>query len=466
MNVGTMKTTASRAASLADDSQYPTSHATLRMRAYLSLLALDTLCVCLSFALASWIYKPGVSQDHWLVVVSVLVPIYIATALNSGAYSSEVIAKPNLGMLRAMRAMILAAGIIVLVAFYLKTSADFSRGMIAIGSTLSLVSLMLVRWRYLRRVHALTGGNPYSVALINDGMHTLDFSKFTYVIHAGIDIEPKQDCPVMFDRLALALKDADRVVIACPPERRLPWVHMLKGANIRSEMIAPELESLTPLALDRYAGTPTLIVTDGPLGKVDRVLKRGFDIVASGGALISLMPFMMLVALLIKLDSKGPVLFVQTRIGQGNRMFRMFKFRSMRVEETDGAGNRSANRDDDRVTPVGKLIRKTSIDELPQLLNVLRGDMSIVGPRPHALGSRAEDRLFWEVDARYWHRHAAKPGLTGLAQVRGFRGATERISDLTNRLQADLEYLHDWSLWRDLVIIAQTFRVLIHRNAF
>lgn len=118
------------------------------------------------------------------------------------------------------------------------------------------------------------------------------------------------------------------------------------------------------------------------------------------------------------------------------------------------------------MTRVGAFIRKTSIDELPQLINVLKGDMSIVGPRPHPLGSRAANKLFWEVDDRYWHRHAAKPGLTGLAQVRGYRGATRLEADLTDRLHADLEYLDTWSIWRDLLIIFMTFRVLVHRNAY
>ena len=126
----------------------------------------------------------------------------------------------------------------------------------------------------------------------------------------------------------------------------------------------------------------------------------------------------------------------------------------------------STSRDDDRVTRVGRLIRRTSIDELPQLINVLKGEMAIVGPRPHALGSQAGDKLFWEVDGRYWERHALKPGLTGLAQVRGLRGATDREEDLSARLEADLEYLDGWSLWRDLRIVFSTIRVLSHDRAF
>ena len=118
------------------------------------------------------------------------------------------------------------------------------------------------------------------------------------------------------------------------------------------------------------------------------------------------------------------------------------------------------------MTRIGRFIRATSIDELPQLFNILRGDMSFVGPRPHAIGSLAGDQLFWEVDQRYHHRHVCKPGLTGLAQVRGFRGATHRREDLINRLRADLEYVNGWSLMRDIMILFATLKVVVHRNAF
>ena len=138
----------------------------------------------------------------------------------------------------------------------------------------------------------------------------------------------------------------------------------------------------------------------------------------------------------------------------------------MRHDQADADGAQSTRKDDDRVTRVGRFIRATSIDELPQLLNVLRGEMSLVGPRPHALGSLAGDELFWEVDERYWHRHASKPGLTGLAQVRGYRGETKERQDLANRLYADLEYLSGWTIWRDISILLSTLRVIVHRNAY
>jgi lipopolysaccharide/colanic/teichoic acid biosynthesis glycosyltransferase len=144
----------------------------------------------------------------------------------------------------------------------------------------------------------------------------------------------------------------------------------------------------------------------------------------------------------------------------------MFKFRSMREEKLDHDGDQSTARDDDRITGIGAYIRRTSIDELPQLLNVLTGDMSIVGPRPHAIGSQANNKYFWEVDRKYWQRHCLKPGLTGLAQVRGHRGATDVEKDLTDRLQSDLEYIAGWSLRRDIGIVLRTVMVLKHDNAY
>jgi len=208
------------------------------------------------------------------------------------------------------------------------------------------------------------------------------------------------------------------------------------------------------------------VVSRGPLNLANRAKKRLLDIALTVPVLILIAPLMAVVAILIKLDSPGPIFFKQERIGRGNMLFHILKFRSMKLEQCDGAGATSTQRDDDRITRVGAFIRKTSIDELPQLINVLLGEMSLVGPRPHALGSTAEEQLFWQVDRQYWHRHALKPGITGLAQIRGFRGATETRRDILNRVEADLEYLHGWSLMRDIAILFGTLNVLVHKNAY
>jgi len=244
------------------------------------------------------------------------------------------------------------------------------------------------------------------------------------------------------------------------------WALIFKGSNISGEIVDPEVVRLGVLGARRGHGFGALVVSTGPLGLRGRTAKRLMDVAIAGGAILFLAPLLGLTALLIHLDDRGPVFFMQQRQGRNNRLFWIYKFRSMRVERLDAAGARSASKDDDRVTRIGRFIRRTSIDELPQLLNVLRGDMSIVGPRPHAIGSLAGEKRFWEVDPRYLMRHSLKPGLTGLAQIRGFRGATDTEADLANRLQADLEYLDGWTIWRDVRIMFATLGVLIHDRAF
>lgn len=447
-------------------SRWQASHARLRSRLHASLIFLDLVCIFAGFFIAGLAYEPGSGIEQWLFAASAFAVVYLAVALNGHAYATEVIMEPTKGIMRAVQAFAIAAALILFVAFYFKASANYSRLTIGLGTGMTVLLLVVTRQRFLLSARKILGGNPYSVVLITDGTQHVSPDGFSLIIAANDTLDPNDDSPDMFDRLAEALSDSDRVVVACSLEHRLNWVRVLKGLGIRSEILAPELSTLAPLEMDRWNGEPTMVVADGPLSSFDSFIKRCFDIFVAGGALLLLGPAMLFIALLIRLESAGPALFVQTRIGQGNRMFRMLKFRSMRAADCDGQGNTSTQRDDDRITRIGHFIRRTSIDELPQLLNVLTGHMSIVGPRPHALGSRAEDKLFWEIDDRYWHRHAAKPGLTGLAQVRGYRGATMRESDLTDRLQADLEYLNDWSIWKDIKILMMTFGVLVHKNAY
>jgi lipopolysaccharide/colanic/teichoic acid biosynthesis glycosyltransferase len=255
-------------------------------------------------------------------------------------------------------------------------------------------------------------------------------------------------------------------VILCATARRAKWSSALKFAAVNVEIVTPELDKFQAISLGDFNGHRTLLVSARPLNIRDRALKRALDLAVAVPALILLAPVMLGISIAILVESGGPVLFRQRRVGHNSRMFNVLKFRSFDQLSNDPDGNRSASRGDNRMTKVGQFIRRTSLDELPQLLNVISGHMSIVGPRPHALGSTAEDDYFWNIDSRYFDRHAVKPGMTGLAQVRGFRGATIRRDDLTNRLQSDLEYLCEWTIWRDLKIILATFAVILHPNAF
>lgn len=196
-------------------------------------------------------------------------------------------------------------------------------------------------------------------------------------------------------------------------------------------------------------------------------LKRQTDIVIALLLLAVWALPMLLAALLIKLDSPGPVLFRQTRIGLGNRPFEMLKFRTMYQHPPERGRLRQTARHDPRITRVGRFLRHTSGDELPQLFNVLRGDMSMVGPRPHAPGTCAGGRPFEQITPIYPLRHRMRPGMTGLAQVRGWRGETETEEKLLRRIDSDLEYIANWSLWLDVVILVRTgVSVLTMRNAY
>ncbi|EJL53581.1 exopolysaccharide biosynthesis polyprenyl glycosylphosphotransferase [Rhizobium sp. CF122] len=197
-----------------------------------------------------------------------------------------------------------------------------------------------------------------------------------------------------------------------------------------------------------------------PLDLYERGLKRAFDVAFSIAALVVMFPICVAVAVAIKLDSPGPIFFVQSRKGYSGRVFRILKFRSMSVME-DSTDVRQATRNDPRVTRVGGFIRSTSLDELPQFWNVLRGDMSVVGPRPHAL---VHDDLYGALIAEYASRRHVKPGLTGWAQINGCRGETPTVDRMADRVRHDLWYIHNWSLWLDLKIVYVTMVSMVDRR--
>jgi len=214
-----------------------------------------------------------------------------------------------------------------------------------------------------------------------------------------------------------------------------------------------------------YVGdVPVLDIADRPISDWNRVFKWIFDKVVAISALIILSPVMIATAIAIKLESKGPVFFVQNRHGFNNQLIRIYKFRSMRTDTLDAGAAKLVTKDDPRVTRVGKFIRKTSIDELPQLFNVLKGELSIVGPRPHALQAKASNKLYYEAVEGYFARHRVKPGMTGWAQINGWRGETDTIDKIMQRVNHDLHYIENWSLLFDLYIVMMTPVSLISKS--
>ena len=219
--------------------------------------------------------------------------------------------------------------------------------------------------------------------------------------------------------------------------------------------------------ISSIGGNPVVLIGERPLKDWQAAKKAAFDIVVGSAMLVLLSPLLVLIALIIRLDSPGPVLFRQPRLGFNNRVFTCYKFRTMRHGMADPGGGQQATRGDPRVTRPGKWLRALSLDELPQLLNVLQGSMSLVGPRPHPLNTKAANKLFADVVARYASRHRVRPGMTGWAQVNGWRGETKTVEQIENRVACDLAYIDNWTVWLDLRILMLTLtREILSSHAF
>jgi Undecaprenyl-phosphate glucose phosphotransferase len=223
-----------------------------------------------------------------------------------------------------------------------------------------------------------------------------------------------------------------------------------------------------PRAYSYIGNVPVLDIYDRPIADWNIVLKSMFDRVVGALMLIALSPLMLLTALAVKLDSKGPVFFRQKRYGFNNELIEVFKFRSMYTDMTDATAATLVTKGDPRVTRVGRFIRKTSLDELPQLINVvLKGNLSLVGPRPHAVHAKAQNQLYDEVVDGYFARHRVKPGITGWAQVNGWRGETDTPEKIQRRVEHDLYYIENWSVFFDIYILAKTpISLLKTENAY
>jgi polysaccharide biosynthesis protein PslA len=447
-------------------SGFANSKERLRVQVYAVLLALDLSSILLGFAMASAIRFRDPFAGPGISLAFALAPVFTVLAFSRKAYSIEALSTPRQGVIRALTALGTAAVALLMMLFYTKTAGVVSRLVFGIGVVGAGAWLTLSRQLFGQVIGRRHNWSFVNEVLLVDGATVHPDHGQIVVFASTHGLSPEANDPVAFDRLGRLLANCDRVILAAAPDRRGAWTAMLKCAGISVELLTPELDALRPLQLRSVGGSSAVLVAVGPLGLRDRLIKRLFDLSIAVPALVVLAPVVVAAAIAIKLTSPGPILFRQERVGESNRIFSVLKFRTMRTDDCDEAGGRSTAREDERVTPVGRLLRRTSIDELPQLINVVLGSMSLVGPRPHALASTAEEELFWHVDDRYWERGKVKPGITGLAQVRGLRGPTMTRSDITSRVQADLEYLSEWTIWRDIGIVIRTLTVLVHQNAF
>jgi exopolysaccharide biosynthesis polyprenyl glycosylphosphotransferase len=438
----------------------------LRRKLYLLLLIGDLAAIYCAFALGSLLKFGDLEEQVWLRVSLAATPLFVGLAVHSKAYTIEALKNPSTSAGRAFGSLLTAFALLFVISYFLRVEQDVSRLSIAIGGLAGLVAI--AAWRnlfggWLNRRYA---GKLSTTVVITDGVSMQPPEGAVVRDAAVVGLRPEPRNPEMLHRLATLIDGSDRVVVVCKLEACSSWAVLLKGVSVRGEIIPDEFPLVGAVGVEMLGPRTSFIVAAGPLTLQQRAVKRIFDLALTIPILVLIAPVLLGIAIAIKLESKGPVLFKQPRVGFGNKLFEVYKFRSMAASECDRLGIRSTERQDHRVTRVGRFIRATSLDELPQLFNVLLGTMSLVGPRPHALGSLAGPLPFWEVDDRYPHRHVLKPGITGLAQVRGFRGATDHVHDLRRRLQSDLEYIAGWSVWRDILIIGRTVRVIVHQKAY
>ncbi|MBB4365103.1 undecaprenyl-phosphate galactose phosphotransferase/putative colanic acid biosynthesis UDP-glucose lipid carrier transferase [Bradyrhizobium sp. CIR18] len=373
-------------------------------------------------------------------------------------------------------------GALLAIAFTMKVSDEFSR-----GTTISfyLVGLAaLLAWKTAAAhwtAHALRTGafaNGRAIMIAEFGLATSsnavdDLGQHGYRLMRVLEIPAKElASPLLLSSLAPRFEE----LINYAREHRIEHVFLLINWS-RQHAIDSILDVLKILPLPvhlvpdpttaRFLRNPlvgtgrtfTAELRRAPLTLGERALKRALDLFGASLALFVFAPVMLVTAVLIKLTSKGPVFFRQTRHGFGGRAFKIFKFRTMRVLE-DGPTIVQAQKNDPRVTRIGKWLRKTSIDELPQLINVLKGDMSLVGPRPHAAAHNTE---YEQIIGNYAFRHHVKPGISGWAQVNGYRGETHTLDLMQKRVEYDLWYINNWSVGLDFVILLRTIAVTFTR---
>ncbi len=365
---------------------------------------------------------------------------------------------------------------LILVLFLLKVSSVFSRGSIIVFGVLGLVLLVMFRLlvnSYFRAAvatrsilgrRAVIIGEPDELAALNAAKLLGRFG-IEEVARVAVSSDRGEGLPALarsefakVDRAVQLARDSDarEIVVA------LRWSNTTLLGLVRERLRCSPLpvRLLPDRSIRRLINGSQGVAGAGfsvelqrePLSKMEQVVKRSVDILMASAILLALSPLLVIVAIAIKLDSRGPVIFRQRRNGFNGRQFVIYKFRTMNVLE-DGAVVVQAKRWDSRITAFGSLLRRSSIDELPQLFNVLKGDMSLIGPRPHAL---AHDDEYGLQIANYAFRHHVKPGITGWAQVNGFRGETTRIELMKERVEADLWYINNWSFWLDLRIMLRT----------
>ena len=449
--------------------------------------AADPLVVALAAVVAYWArHRSWALPDLYWIAIAVACVLTINFHQLARVYAFDNLSRLANQIGRLASAWAATILTLIALAYFTQTSIGFSRSWV-IGWVLISMGLFLVvrvlfliqvdRWRQDGRLSlevAVVGAGEIGRQLIRQ---LSQHGPGRYRVAGVFDDAPGgvsaiEGYPVIGginDLVQLAqVRTFDEIVVA------LPWrdgveitsvIKKLKAVPVNVK-ICPDYVAWTlpTVGFQMLGGVPMLAALERPLSGWSLVVKAVEDRVIAGIALALLAPALALIALLIRLDSEGPILFRQKRYGFANNEFTVFKFRTMHHQATEEAHVPQATRNDPRVTRVGAFLRRTSLDELPQLFNVMRGDMSLVGPRPHAVAHNVQ---FAQIIDDYLSRHRVKPGITGWAQINGLRGETDTPEKMRARVQHDLYYIDHWSLLFDLKILLLTpFRGFINRNAY
>lgn len=455
---------------------------------------LEFLAVLASGAIAIAFVGDTLTSEEIIVyrrVVFVAAIAYVVLAESLGCYDIDAQFSLRRAWQRVATTWVTVALFMITLGFLLKSSDAVSRGWALGWFAAGGVALLALRAGSTLWVRRLKNQGTFNqrVAIFGAGAQGARFADYVQS-HDRLTIsligffDDRRDgrvptmaanVPVLGNLSALIsmIRDGrvDQVVVA------LPWSAEIRLQEVVSRLaltpvrvrLAPDLASFAfvrrPLVM--LGEMPVMTLFERPISGMDAAVKSLEDKLLSVLILVVIWPVLLIAAIAVKLDSPGPVFFRQPREGFNNKPFRVFKFRSMYHNRAETEAINQASREDVRITRVGRFLRRTSIDELPQIFNVLLGDMSLVGPRPHAPLTRAGGRLFSDVVASYAARHKVKPGITGWAQVCGWRGETDTEDKLVKRFEHDLHYIENWSLGFDFYILFRTIgSVLLPRNAF
>lgn len=448
--------------------------------------ATDSLIVLLCAILAKLAYLPDFGEmfRHYMLVIGAGMLLQMNFFQLAGLYRPQKLGQMEYQIPRLVAAWSLTFFLLVTAAFLGKVSSDYSRGWALIWFGAVLVSLTLFRIGlfYQLRLWMSAGQLRRNVAIFGAGEHGRRLAQYLNSIRGesirimGVFDDRSDRVPenleghplvgTLDDLLRVARTERiDEVLVALPwsaEERILEVLEKLRilplDIRLSSDLVGFRLMSSN---FGRIGHMPTVELSYKPLSDWKLFTKELEDRALSALILLFIAPVMLIISVLIKLDSPGPVLFRQKRYGFNNQVIEVFKFRTMRVEACQSASVPQAIQDDPRVTAIGRFLRRSSLDELPQLVNVLRGEMSLVGPRPHAV---PHNEYFSGIIAEYASRHRVKPGITGWAQVNGWRGETDTVEKMQKRVEFDVYYIDNWSIKFDMLILLMTFFVVLRGN--